>query len=86
MYRKKLNIWITRFCMRISTWNKNSVRFRIANALRFLKEFDIYVMCLQEAKKNKYNIALNQVSCLFKEFGFTAGMLKEALAKGHGKK
>ena len=43
-------------------------------------------MCLQEAKKNKYNIALNQVSCLFKEFGFTAGMLKEALAKGHGKK
>ena len=57
MYRKKLNIWITRFCMRISTWNKNYVRFRIANALRFLKEF-----------------------------GFTAGMLKEALAKGHGKK
>lgn len=57
MYRKKLNIWITRFCMRISTWNKNSVRFRIANALRFLKEF-----------------------------GLTAGMLKEALAKGHGKK
>ena len=41
--------------MRIATWNINSVRLRIAHVLRFIKEQNIDVMCLQETKtENKY--------------------------------
>ena len=41
--------------MRIATWNINSVRLRIAHVLRFIKEYDIDIMCLQETKtENKY--------------------------------
>ena len=36
--------------MRIATWNINSIRLRIAHVLRFIKEYDIDVMCLQETK------------------------------------
>ena len=36
--------------MRIATWNINSVRLRIAHVLRFIKEQNIDVMCLQETK------------------------------------
>jgi len=36
--------------MRIATWNINSVRLRIANVLRFIKEYYIDVLCLQETK------------------------------------
>jgi len=36
--------------MRIATWNINSVRLRIANVLRFIKEYNIDVICLQETK------------------------------------
>ncbi len=36
--------------MRIATWNINSVRLRIHHVLRFIKEQDIDVMCLQETK------------------------------------
>ena len=39
-----------------------------------------------EAKKNMRANALKEVKCLCKEFGFTAGMLKGALAKGRGEK
>ena len=39
-----------------------------------------------EAKKNKRANAFKQVKRLCKEFGFTAGMLKGALAKGRGEK
>ena len=39
-----------------------------------------------EAKKNEHANALKEVKCLCKEFGFTAGMLKGALAKGRGEK
>jgi hypothetical protein len=35
-----------------------------------------------EAKKNERANALREVKLLFKEFGFTAGMLKGALAQG----
>ena len=35
--------------MRIATWNINSVRLRIHHVLRFIKEQNIEVMCLQEA-------------------------------------
>ena len=41
--------------MRIATWNINSVRLRIANVLRFIKEYNIDIMCLQETKtENDY--------------------------------
>ncbi len=36
--------------MRIATWNINSVRLRIHQVLRFIKEQNIDVMCLQETK------------------------------------
>ena len=36
--------------MRIATWNINSVRLRIQHVLRYLKEYEIDVLCLQETK------------------------------------
>ena len=36
--------------MRIATWNINSIRLRIAHVLRFIKEQNIDVLCLQETK------------------------------------
>jgi hypothetical protein len=39
-----------------------------------------------EAKKDERADALKEVKCLCKEFGFTAGMLKGALAEGGKKK
>ena len=36
--------------MRIATWNINSIRLRIQQVLRFVKEQDIDVLCLQETK------------------------------------
>ena len=36
--------------MRIATWNINSVRLRVHHVLRFIKEQNIDVMCLQETK------------------------------------
>ena len=36
---------------------------------------------MTKANKNERTIALNEVKRLYKEFGFTAGMLKSALAK-----
>ena len=36
--------------MRIATWNINSVRLRIHHVLRFIKEQNIDIMCLQETK------------------------------------
>ena len=37
-----------------------------------------------EAKKNEHANALKEVKRLCKEFGFTADMLKDSLAKGRG--
>ena len=37
---------------------------------------------MAEAKKNERTVALKKVKELCKEFGFTAGMLKSALAEG----
>ncbi|WP_198935531.1 hypothetical protein [Salinivibrio sp. ML323] len=39
-----------------------------------------------EAKKNEHANAFKKVKRLSKEFGFTAGMLKGALAKRRGEK
>ena len=36
--------------MRVATWNINSVRLRLKHVLRFIKEQNIDVMCLQETK------------------------------------
>tara|TARA_Y100000991_G_C21964065_1_gene345929 strand:- start:531 stop:1316 length:786 start_codon:yes stop_codon:yes gene_type:complete len=36
--------------MRIATWNINSVRLRIAQAIRLVKEHKIDILCLQETK------------------------------------
>ena len=36
--------------MRIATWNINSVRLRIAHVLRFIIEYEIDIICLQETK------------------------------------
>ena len=38
-----------------------------------------------EAKKNERGNALKEVKRLYKEFGFTAGMLKGLLAEGRNK-
>lgn len=36
--------------LKIATWNINSVRLRIEQVLRFLKEQDVDILCLQEIK------------------------------------
>ena len=41
---------------------------------------------MAEAKKNERKNALKEVKRLGKEFGFTAGILKGALAEGRTKK
>ena len=41
---------------------------------------------MAEAKKNERTSALKEAKRLCKEFEFTAGMLKGALAEGRGKK
>ena len=40
---------------------------------------------MDEAKKNKRANTLKEVKRLCKEFGFTAGMLKDSLAEGKKK-
>ena len=49
-------------------------------------EIEVIQQQMVEAKKNERANALKEVKCLCKEFGFTAGMLKGALAKGRGEK
>lgn len=39
-----------------------------------------------EAKKNELVNARKEVKCFFKEFAFTAGILKGALAEGSSRK
>ena len=36
--------------MRVATWNINSVRLRLPQVLRFIKEKRIDILCLQETK------------------------------------
>jgi len=45
-----------------------------------------YAKQMAEAKKNELANALKEVKRLCKEFGFTSGMLKVALAEGRKKK
>ena len=53
--------------MRIATWNINSVRLRIQHVLRFIKEQNIDVMCLQETKTEDKFFPINE----FSEIGMT---------------
>ena len=46
--------------MRIATWNINSVRLRIHHVLRFIKEQNIDVMCLQETKTEDQFFPINE--------------------------
>ncbi len=46
--------------MRIATWNINSVRLRIAHVLRFVEEYDIDVICLQETKTEDQFFPINE--------------------------
>ena len=48
--------------MRIATWNINSVRLRIHHVLRFIKEQNIDVMCLQETKTEDKFFPINEFS------------------------
>ena len=50
------------------------------------KKMEAIQQQMVEAKKNERANALKEVKRLCKEFGFTAGMLKGALAKGRGEK
>ena len=49
---------------------------------------DVFELLQQiaEAKKNECTVALKKVKELCKQFGFTAGMLKGALAEGWKRK
>jgi len=49
-------------------------------------EMEVIQQQMVEAKKNERANALKEVKRLRKKFGFTAGMLKGALAKGCGGK
>ncbi len=53
--------------MRIATWNINSVRLRLSQVLRFVKDQNIDVMCLQETKTPDEFFPYQQ----FKNIGFT---------------
>jgi hypothetical protein len=59
------------------------------NAMKSYKEIraeiDALEIELEKAKKEERANALNEVKRLCKEFGFTAGMLKGALATGRVK-
>ena len=52
--------------MRIATWNINSVRLRLPQVLRFIKEQKIDVMCLQETKTPDEHFPKKE----FEEVGF----------------
>ena len=52
--------------MRIATWNINSVRLRIHHVLRFIKEQNIDILCLQETKSLNENFPREE----FKKIGF----------------
>ena len=45
--------------MRIATWNINSVRLRINHVLRFVKEQNIDIICMQETKTEDQYFPIN---------------------------
>ena len=49
-------------------------------------EMETIQLQMVEAKKNERANALKEVKGLFKEFGFTAGIVKGSLAEGRSRK
>ena len=52
--------------MRIATWNINSIRLRISQVVKFIKENNIDVICLQETKTPNEHFPYNE----FDDIGF----------------
>ena len=48
--------------MKIATWNINSVRLRIQQVLKFLKEQTPDVLCLQETKTQDINFPARELA------------------------
>lgn len=48
--------------LRLATWNINSARLRMPQILRFLKEYDVDVLCLQEIKCTNEQFPLNELA------------------------
>ena len=48
--------------MKIATWNINSVRLRIQLVTKFLKEYDIDVLCLQETKTKDEQFPVQEIA------------------------
>ena len=53
-------IWRRGFLVRIATWNINFVRLCLYNVLRFIKEQNINVICLQETLTLLKTLCLKQ--------------------------
>ena len=48
--------------MRIATWNINSVRLRLPQVLRMLRDFNLDVLCLQETKTQDNTFPANEIA------------------------
>ena len=46
--------------MKIATWNVNSVNVRLPNILKYLKEYQPDILCLQELKCSEDKYPLNE--------------------------
>ena len=57
--------------MRIETLTINTVRLRIKSVLRFVKEYNVNVMCLQETiTENKYFPLTETIDAVMKYYDF----------------
>ena len=59
--------------MRISTWNINSVRLRLQQVLRFIKDKRIDVLCLQETKTPDENFPSQDFSNIGMKYQYYRG-------------
>ncbi len=50
--------------MRLATWNINSARLRLPQIIRFLQEYDVDVLCLQEIKCTNEQFPLEELAGL----------------------
>ena len=66
-------------------WHFNGLTWRLLSDDELKAEMETIQQQMAEAKKNERTNALKEVKRLCKEFGFTAGMLKGALAEGRKK-
>tara|TARA_B100001057_G_C22807226_1_gene933946 strand:+ start:200 stop:976 length:777 start_codon:yes stop_codon:yes gene_type:complete len=48
--------------MRIATWNINSVRLRLPQVIRVLRDFNLDVLCLQETKTQDNTFPANEIA------------------------